>query len=84
MNSSEIFTLALGLKEPWVISNVEILTDDNSVKELHIHLGFKRGSKFEDEAGESGSVHDTQAKTWRHLIFFEHTSPLLSPSNSYK
>lgn len=73
MNSAEIFTLALGLNAPWFISDVEILTDDNSVKELHIHLGFKRGSKFEDEAGESCSVHDTQAKTWRHLNFFEHT-----------
>ena len=73
MNSSEIFTLALGLKDPWIISNVEILTDDNSVKALHIHLDFKRGSKFEDEAGESCSIHDTQAKTWRHLNFFEHT-----------
>ena len=73
MNSSEIFTLALGLKEPWIISNVEILTDDDSVKALHIHLGFKRGSKFKDEVGESCSVHDTQAKTWRHLNFFEHT-----------
>ena len=53
MNSSEIFTLALGLDEPWIISNVEILTSDDSVKELHIHLGFKRGSKFEDELGKS-------------------------------
>jgi len=69
MNSTEIFTLALGLKEPWFISNVEILTNDNSVKELHIHFGFTRGSKFEDEKGESCSVHDTQDKTWQHLNF---------------
>lgn len=40
MNSNEIFTLALGLTEPWFISNVEIQVDTNSVKELHIHLGF--------------------------------------------
>ena len=73
MNSSEIFTLALGLKEPWSISNVEILTSDDLVKELHIHLGFKRGSKFEDELGEKCSIHDTQDKTWRHLNFFEHS-----------
>jgi transposase len=73
MNSTEIFTLALGLKDPWFISNVEILTNDNSVKELHIHFGFTRGSKFKDEKGESCSVHDTQDKTWRHLNFFEHT-----------
>ncbi len=73
MNSSEIFTLTLGLKSPWFISDVEIFTNDNSVKALHIHLGFKRGSKFEDELEKSCSVHDTQTKTWRHLNFFEHT-----------
>jgi transposase len=73
MNSSEIFTLALGLTEPWSITNVEIQADDDSVKSLHIHLGFKRGSKFEDKAGKKCSVHDTQEKTWRHLNFFEHT-----------
>jgi transposase len=73
MNSSEIFTLALGLTAPWSITNVEILTDDDLIKSLHIHLGFKRGSKFEDEAGKKCSVHDTQEKTWRHLNFFEHT-----------
>jgi len=73
MNSTEIFTLALGLKSPWEIKDVELLTSDDSVKELHIYLGFKRGAKFEDEEGVSCPVHDTQAKTWRHLNFFEHT-----------
>ena len=76
MNSTEIFTLALGLKEPWEIKDVEISTRSDSVKELHIHLGFKRGAKFEDEEGVSCSVHDTQTKTWRHLNFFEHTCML--------
>ena len=52
MNSTEIFSLALGLQDPWIISDIEILTDEVSVKELHIHLGFKRGTKFEDEAGK--------------------------------
>lgn len=73
MNSTEIFALALGLKAPWEIKDVEISIGKDSVKELHIHLGFKRGTKFEDEEGVSCSVHDTQTKTWRHLNFFEHT-----------
>ena len=46
-----------------------MLTDENSVKGFHIHLGFKRGSKFKDEVGEKYSIHDTQDKTWRHLNF---------------
>ncbi len=68
MNSSEIFTLALGLTEPWTITNVEILTDDDSVKALHIHLSFKRGSKFKDEAGEKCSCF---GKTKFQLIFLD-------------
>jgi transposase len=76
MNSNEIFTLALGLTKPWIISNVEIQTDADSVSELHIHLGFKRGHKFEDETGAECPVHDTKVKTWRHLNFFEHTCQL--------
>lgn len=76
MNSTEIFALALGLNEPWKITDVEISVGKNSVKELNIHLGFKRGAKFEDEAGVLCSVHDTQKRTWRHLNFFEHTCKL--------
>jgi hypothetical protein len=49
------------------------LTDEDSMKALHIYLGFKRGSKFEDETGEKCSIHDTQDKIWRYLNFFEHT-----------
>ena len=76
MNSTEIFTLALGLKEPWEIIDVEISLETDSVKELNIYLGFKRGAKFDDEAGVSCTVHDTQKRTWRHLNFFEHTCNL--------
>jgi len=76
MNSTEIFALALGLKDPWEIIDVELSISQDSVKELHIHLGFKRGAKFEDEEGVSCAVHDTQMRTWRHLNFFEHTCQL--------
>lgn len=76
MNSTEIFGLALGLKTPWEITNVEISELNDSVKELNIHIGFKRGAKFNDESGISCSVHDTQKRTWRHLNLFEHTCKL--------
>ena len=72
MNSTEIFTLALGLQEPWEITDVEMNTDDGSLKELHLHMGFKSGSKFEDNEGNQCSVYDTKEKTWRHTNFFEH------------
>jgi len=72
MNSIEIFALALGLESPWEIRDIDLTLSEDSVKELHIHLGFKRGAKFEDKEGELCPVHDTVAKTWRHLNFFEH------------
>ena len=36
MNSTEIFALTLGLKEPWEIRDIEISVGKVSVKELHI------------------------------------------------
>jgi transposase len=44
---------------------------DAGQRRLAIHLAFNRGSRFEVD-GVSCSVHDTVAKTWRHLNFFQH------------
>ena len=76
MNSTEIFALALGLKSPWEITHVEFSADNESIKELNIHIGFKRGSTFKDDEGNHCPVHDTHQKTWRHLNLFEHTCKL--------
>lgn len=46
MNSSEIFTLALGLAEPWYVSKVELIEGEQSKKELHLWLSFTRGYRF--------------------------------------
>ena len=40
MNSSEIFTLALGLAEPWYVSKVELIEGEQSKKELHLWLSL--------------------------------------------
>ena len=73
MTSEHIFALALGLQNPWELLSVkfEKLSDDKN-KELHIEIGFKRGSKFLDKNNNLCSVHDTKNKIWRHLNFFEH------------
>jgi hypothetical protein len=34
MNSTEIFTVALGLSEPWYVSKVEFIDGERSKKEL--------------------------------------------------
>ena len=46
----------------------------NGKKELHLNLGFVKGTKFADEAGIDCPVHDTVPRKWRHLNFFEHTT----------
>ena len=74
MNSEAIFAMGLGLVTPWEVTGVEfkdagaLFTD----RELHIQIGFARGSQFLDEAGVLCDVHDTKEKTWRHLNFFQH------------
>lgn len=70
-NSEQIFAMALGLQNPWVLTKVEFKRVDNE-KELHIEIGFSKGAKFSDEHGHLCSVHDTQERTWRHLNFFQH------------
>jgi transposase len=72
MNSTEIFSLALGLESPWEIKSVEMKVTKNSIKELHLHIGYRRGFQFKDKEGNHCPVHDTKAKEWRHMDFFEH------------
>jgi transposase len=71
MNSTGIFTMALGLSEPWYISKVEFIDGAHSTKELHLWLSFNRGHRF-TVGGIEGTAYDTIDKTWRHLNFFEH------------
>ena len=67
MNSTQIFTLALGLTEPWEITYIDITNDDKSIKELHLNIAFKKGSKFKDDTETLCPVHDTKLRKWRHM-----------------
>jgi transposase len=69
MNSEHIFGLALGLKAPWRISNIDLKDVDTS-KELHISIDYESGH-FVDAQGKS-TVHDRVERKWKHLNFFEH------------
>jgi len=73
-NSSQIFSLALSLVEPWFVEEVNFLdVEDNPVnKELHIHINFRKGHEFITDDGHRGKGYDTEDKTWRHLDFFQH------------
>jgi transposase len=72
MNSEQIFGIALGLKEPWQIQGIDFKEGENGGKELHLTIGFPRGSKFKDLNGKECSVYDTVPRTWQHLNFFQH------------
>jgi len=70
-NSAEIFELALGLTGPWYVNKVEFVREGTE-KELHIHIDFRKGHKFEQPDGSSASAYDTKDRTWQHLNFFQH------------
>lgn len=72
MNSEHLFKVALGIENPWEVVGVSFKDTDESAKELHIDIDFKRGAKFPDQSGALCSVYDTKQKTWRHLNFFQH------------
>lgn len=68
-NSKEIFSIALGLEEPWMIKEVLF---DKAKFQLDIHLEFRRGYKFKMEDGKEYTAFDTVERSWQHLNFFQH------------
>jgi len=68
-NSEQIFTIALGLEEPWHIAKIVI---DKELSQLDIYLRFTRGFKFKMDDNESYTAHDTVERTWQHLDFFQY------------
>jgi transposase len=71
INHETLFAMALQIKEPMYVKRIEFNKD---LGELHIHIDFRKGSKFFCAiCGTSGvNVHDTIEKTWRHMNFFQY------------
>ena len=72
MNLNEqLFGMALGVELPLFIDKIEF---DKEMGELHIHLDFERGSRFNCDmcSADGCKVSDTENKTWRHLNFFQY------------
>jgi len=81
MLQNDLFRLALGLADPWIVSDVRLdLTDEAGLEpgELHLTLDFQRGGRFAcSTCGAVGlEVHDTMERTWQHLNFFQHRACL--------
>ena len=68
-NSEQIFSLALGLEEPWHIEKI-VFNKDKS--QLDVYLYFTRGFKFKMDDEQEYTAHDTVERTWQHLDFFQH------------
>jgi transposase len=73
--TQELFRVALGLAEPWVVSKIEFSAEQ---QQLELWLDFPAGSKFPcPQCGRAGcAVHDTAERSWRHLNFFQHRTML--------
>jgi transposase len=68
-NTTQIFSLALGLEKPWFIEKTEF---NLAEQQLDIYLSFTRGHKFTIDDGSSRTAHDSLPRTWQHLNFFQH------------
>ena len=64
--------MALGLQAPWQVNDISFAAEQSKTKELHLYIGFARGSRFPDGTGTECPVHDTVEREWQHLNFFEH------------
>lgn len=71
MQDEELFQQALGLTTPWYVTGSEF---DAALSRLDLLLDFKSEATFScPECGATGcKPHDTVAKTWRHVNFFQH------------
>ncbi len=67
----ELFRVALGLSEPWIVSRIEFSAEQH---QLDLWVDFPSGSRFAcPECGRAGcGAYDSTERTWRHLNFFEH------------
>ena len=50
-----LFSMALGLQFPWVLTEVEFKSVDNK-KELHLTISHTKAAKFLDEHGHASKV----------------------------
>ena len=75
MRDKDLFQIALGLTDPWLVKNCIF---DPEKKQLDIWIDFSRGGEFPcPECGHLGcKAYDTENITWRHMNFFEHKTYL--------
>lgn len=74
MNREGLFSAALGITPPWVVTAV---TFSKERKRIDITLDFPRGSTFPcSVCGKAAKAYDTTEETWRHLNIFQYEAYL--------
>ena len=75
MRDTALLQTALGLPTPWVVSGNRF---DAVARRLDIDITFAKGARFTCPGcgATDCPVHDTEAKSWRHLNFFQHEAYL--------
>ncbi|MGN1220650.1 MAG: ISL3 family transposase [Candidatus Cryptobacteroides sp.] len=71
----QVFSLALGISEPWFIKSLDLVPSEKNPErlEMRIAVDYIEGTKFRYGGSEdSYPVHDTRERTWRHLNFFQY------------
>jgi transposase len=72
MESKDVFTLGLGLSEPWKLAG-QRLDIEKRPNELHLEVVAERGALFAcPECKRACKAHDFESFTWQHLNFFQH------------
>ena len=63
MRDTELFQAALGLSSPWIVLRSEF---DPDKKQLDLHIGFARGSRFACPAcgAEGCGIHDVRERCY--------------------
>lgn len=72
MEAKDVFSLGLGLSEPWKLSGHR-LDVEKRPNELHLEVVADRGAFFPcPECQRACKAHDFASFTWQHLNFFQH------------
>lgn len=71
MDELTLFTLALGLSEPWQVVDIQFSKKSGR---LDLKIDFSKGAKFPCPSCQerNNEVYDTKDRTWRHLNFFQY------------
>jgi len=76
MDTNHLFEMALNLGSQWSVKECRFEGDP---KKLILNIEPKRGLQWKcPECGNSGSMHDSVEKRWRHLDFFQFECELVA------